>query len=120
MNIDYLPDEMNAYAKGMKLPEISEFYRGWRAACEAMHKKAQAKAEPVFWAYADNGEYCKRIGGVWRGVHIDDDGYEHDDLFEDDEIPHLEAMSHGYGWVWCDSEAEARRVAGFADAEANP
>jgi hypothetical protein len=46
MEVDYLPDEMNAYAKGMKLPEISEFYRGWRAACEAMHKKAQAKAPP--------------------------------------------------------------------------
>jgi hypothetical protein len=48
MNIDYLPDEMNAYAKGMKLPEISEFYRGWRAACEAMAAKAQANGEVEF------------------------------------------------------------------------
>jgi hypothetical protein len=48
VSIDYLPDEMNAYAKGMKLPEISEFYRGWRAACEAMAAKAQANGEVEF------------------------------------------------------------------------
>jgi hypothetical protein len=46
MSIDYLPDEMNAYAKGMKLPEISEFYRGWRAACEAMNAKAHPQPAP--------------------------------------------------------------------------
>jgi hypothetical protein len=61
MSIDYLPDEMNAYAKGMKLPEISEFYRGWRAACEAMQAKAQAKAPPGH-IIDDQGNVRKVLG----------------------------------------------------------
>jgi hypothetical protein len=61
VSIDYLPDEMNAYAKGMKLPEISEFYRGWRAACEAMAAKAQAKAPPGH-IIDDQGNVRKVLG----------------------------------------------------------
>jgi len=73
MEVDYLPEEMNAYANGMKLPEISEFYRGWRAACEAM-----AKAQPApdwraacFVQLNDNG--YARVLSVhrthWYGSH---------------------------------------------------
>jgi hypothetical protein len=48
MSIDYLPDEMN-YERSAHLwggTKADAFNAGWRAACEAMNKKAQAKAEP--------------------------------------------------------------------------
>lgn len=120
MSIDYLQAEMRANldARPFESGEFAAgFSVGWRAALEAAHAKAKAKSEPVFWAYTGNGEYCKRIGGVWRGVHFDDDGYEHDDLFDEDEIPHLEAMECDGGWVPCTTEAEARRVAGFTEEQ---
>jgi hypothetical protein len=51
MSIDYLPDEMDALASKLGYngvhPQFADgLVVGWRAACEAMHKKAQAKAGP--------------------------------------------------------------------------
>jgi hypothetical protein len=47
MSIDYLPDEMAKAADHYGVNrQISEFYLGWRAACEAWHARAQAKAAP--------------------------------------------------------------------------
>ena len=48
MEVDYMPDEMAKAADHYGVNrQISEFYLGWRAACEAWHKKAQAKAASV-------------------------------------------------------------------------
>ena len=48
MNIDYLPDEMNYDRSNLCWNEpatADAFNDGWRAACEAMHARAQAKAQ---------------------------------------------------------------------------
>jgi hypothetical protein len=52
MSIDYLPDEMDALASKLGYngvhPQFADgLVVGWRAACEAMNKKAQAKAAAV-------------------------------------------------------------------------
>jgi hypothetical protein len=51
MSIDYLPDEMDALASKLGYngvhPQFADgLVAGWRAACEAWHARAQAKAAP--------------------------------------------------------------------------
>ena len=63
MSIDYLPDEMN-YERSAHLwggTKADAFDAGWRAACEAMHKKAQAKAPPGH-IIDDQGNVRKVLG----------------------------------------------------------
>jgi hypothetical protein len=67
MSIDYLPDEMN-YERSAHLwggTKADAFNAGWRAACEAMHKKAQAKPAPD-WRAACVVEKCE--DGDWDVV----------------------------------------------------
>jgi hypothetical protein len=57
-DIDYLPNEMMA---AIDLDNPGAFRAGWRAACEAMHKKAQAKAPPGH-IIDDQGNVRKVLG----------------------------------------------------------
>jgi hypothetical protein len=115
VNIDYLPDEMDALASKLGYngvhPQFADgLVVGWRAACEAMNKKAQAKAEPErarYWA-DDRDVWMLKPNGEAVWVHAD--GTEEPSQLN---VMRVQRM--------CMNEyetlAEARRVAGFGDAQ---
>jgi hypothetical protein len=124
MEVDYLPDEMeaNTYRLGCSASEADAFDAGWRAACEAMQARAQAKGEPErvrprywaatvdrerprYWRWNDNGT------AEWIYPHRTEPS-RYDLAWWDDMPPDL--------YIACTTEAEARKVAGFPDAEVQP
>lgn len=115
--IDYLRDEMNAYAKGMKLPEISEFYRGWRAALEAAHARAEAKGgEERARYWANPPSHKPRLYWACRGEVVSEYVYQNGDTAPSSLKPKDWTDGHVFaGWTPCTTEAEARKVAGFTE-----
>jgi hypothetical protein len=123
MSIDYMPDEMAKAADHYGVNrQVSEFYLGWRAACEAWYARAQAKAgpelaRPRYWAATVDRERPR----YWRW---------NDNGTAEWIYPHrTEPSRYDLAWwydmpknlyVPCTTEAEARRVAGFPDAEVRP
>ena len=128
-DIDYLPEER--WAAAMKLgydigcDTPAAFRDGWRAACEAMHARAQAKAGPEratetprYWASASQKAYAV-IRDEWGvGMHVL--GHEpRQSCIEarDFYVQHQTDIDPKDWFIPCTTEAEARRVAGFGDAQ---
>jgi hypothetical protein len=86
------------------------FNAGWRAACEAMAAKAQAKAGPErarYWAFKDSLVY-------WRWTGTQGEWVESDGTIEPSDYQlHWFDVRASPEYVPCTTEAEARRVAGF-------
>jgi hypothetical protein len=107
-NIDRRPYEGDEFAVGFSV--------GWRAALEAANARAEAKggAERArYWADPDEKYWAWRGDrGVW--VHLDGE-VEQSRLTPFDWDVNTDTKS---GYVPCTTEAEARRVAGFAEEKA--
>ena len=121
MNIDYMLDDdkcctlRNAFIDKNGDDPYDAWDAGWRAACEAWHKKAQAKAGPErsrYWAIKDSLVY-------WRWTGTQGEWVESDGTIEPSDYQlHWFDVRASPEYIPCTTEAEARRVAGFPAAEA--
>lgn len=136
---DYLWDEMRANldARPFEGDEFAVgFSVGWRAAMEAAHARAEAKA-PVYHdvdefyrdeakgaeraRYWANPKQKPRVYWACRGEVVSEYVFENGDTAPSEVQPKdWTDREVAFGWIPCTTEAEARRVAGFADkGEAN-